>query len=690
MAKNNNEHIQKLLDHWEPPDNIKEPIGCISTTFTFDSSFFEEQCLTRFVKMESDAFSDGPAYLIEREEKFSALKCASVLVDANHCKGKRSLRWDLLPFKSTSGILHAKISLLHWVNYIRIIIGSANLTEEGYRKNQEVFGAVDFYEDSDAPYDFLEGTLEYLNYLLDKNEYDSKDAAVDRFKDFIKLVNKNSKSWNRERTFKKIKDISIHPVFTNKKPVDVLTQIKNLWYNYATRPPKWAYITSPFFNPPDAENVPAKKIWGILNQRGNAEVTYDLISENHKADPNTIILNAPDTIDYAPGGRSEVYVTFRAISEWQENKLYRPLHRKVLFLENENWCLHLIGSSNFTSPGLGLGKHKNYEANFVYVVNATKNKDGGKLINESYVDGDDIDEEKKLQWVPKVDEDKSTEDNIPTLHKAFKSASLNFKKDKFIIELNLASEVMPKLFSIYDELLKKELYNSAKWVSDSKPSVIKIEYDGQRPPSGLFVKWDKISVFIWWPINILNSSVLPPPEELKDLPLDVLLNVLSSSKPPYRVISQWLKRQKKNSIEKEIGPLIDPHKRVNTSMFLLQRTRKISYSLTTLKEKLEKPIYTIESLHWRIFGPIGVKALSKAILETAKSEEEKAFLLAETALELAKVKPKINKETISLAEFKQVLTEIVTQLKAEVSNLKVDSNLSLKEYIENVFREIDK
>lgn len=689
MAKNNNQNIQKLLDYWEPPDNIKEPIGCIATSFTFDSSFFEEQCLTRFVKMESDALSDGPAYLIEREEKFSALKCASVLVDTNHCKGKRSLRWDLLPFKSNNGILHAKISLLHWVNYVRIIIGSANLTEDGYRKNQEVFGVVDFFEDSEAPYDFLTKTLEYLNLLIEQNQYDIKSEAIERYKEFIILVSKNSRNWRNERSFKKNRDISIHPIFSDQNSNDLLSQVKELWYDYATRPPKWSYINSPFFDPPNAENKPAKKIWEILNQRGNAEVQYNIIAEEDKTDENKLLLYAPDSLDYAPENRSETYVNFAALSEW-ENKRYRPIHMKSIILENENWYFYMIGSSNFTSAGLALGKHRNYEANILYVVNANKNKDGEKLLNNAYMDGELIDESIELQWIPKEDEDISAEDSLPTLHKAFRSASLNFIKDKFIIELDLDTKLMPKSFFIYEELMKKELYNSNKWKSAERPSNVIIEYDEQRPPSGLFVKWDKLTVTVWWPINILNSSVLPPPEELKNLPLDVLLSVLSSSKPPHRVISEWLRKQIKTNSEKEDSPLIDPHKRVNTSTFLLQRTRKISYSLTALKEKLEKPIYTIESLHWRVFGPIGVKALYKAILETAKSEEEKAFLLTETALELANLKPQINKETIRLAEFKKTIKEIIIELKVEINNLNISSDQPLSDYINNAFQEIDK
>jgi hypothetical protein len=35
--------------------------------------------------------------------------------------------------------------LLHWQNLVRLIIASANLTEDGYRRNLEVFGVLDYY-----------------------------------------------------------------------------------------------------------------------------------------------------------------------------------------------------------------------------------------------------------------------------------------------------------------------------------------------------------------------------------------------------------------------------------------------------------------------------------------------------------------------------------------------------------------
>ncbi|MEA3366070.1 MAG: hypothetical protein U9Q79_10570, partial [Candidatus Hydrogenedentes bacterium] len=130
----------KLLDAWVPPKDAGLPIGCIATSFTFSSSFFEEECLSRFLSLETDPTEDGPLYLIEREEKLAQLICACAVVDQHHCKGSRSLRWDLLPARMPGGILHAKIGLLIWSNLVRVLIASANLTEDGYRRNLEIFG----------------------------------------------------------------------------------------------------------------------------------------------------------------------------------------------------------------------------------------------------------------------------------------------------------------------------------------------------------------------------------------------------------------------------------------------------------------------------------------------------------------------------------------------------------------------
>jgi len=89
MSKQKKKNVvsAKLLDLWSPPEGAGFSVGCVATTFTFNPVFFEEECLGRFLQMQSDAIEDGPVYIIEREEKLADIRCASVLVDASHCKG---------------------------------------------------------------------------------------------------------------------------------------------------------------------------------------------------------------------------------------------------------------------------------------------------------------------------------------------------------------------------------------------------------------------------------------------------------------------------------------------------------------------------------------------------------------------------------------------------------------------------
>ena len=65
--KKNKSGYARLLEAWEPPDNAGDPVGCIATTFTFDSIFFEEECLGRFLDLHfspEEAGESRPLLLI--------------------------------------------------------------------------------------------------------------------------------------------------------------------------------------------------------------------------------------------------------------------------------------------------------------------------------------------------------------------------------------------------------------------------------------------------------------------------------------------------------------------------------------------------------------------------------------------------------------------------------------------------
>ena len=131
-----------MLDLWRPPKLAGDPIGCMTTTYTFSPGLFDEQCLARFLEIESEPDREDLAFLLERETRLGSVY-AGVMVDYTQAGVEHSLRWDVLPIRIPKAKQHAKLSLLVWSNHIRIIVSSANLTESGYRFNHEVTGSVE-------------------------------------------------------------------------------------------------------------------------------------------------------------------------------------------------------------------------------------------------------------------------------------------------------------------------------------------------------------------------------------------------------------------------------------------------------------------------------------------------------------------------------------------------------------------
>src|SRR6185436_16305711 len=102
--------------------------------------------------------------LIEREEKLAAARVA-VMVDRRHAQMKESLRWDILPVLVPSASMHAKLAVLCWANFVRVIVGSGNLTEPGYRKNLEVFASFEASRLEGGAIDEILASVDFLQKI---------------------------------------------------------------------------------------------------------------------------------------------------------------------------------------------------------------------------------------------------------------------------------------------------------------------------------------------------------------------------------------------------------------------------------------------------------------------------------------------------------------------------------------------
>jgi hypothetical protein len=449
-----------------------------------------------------------------------------------------------------------------------------------------------------------------------------------------------------------------------------------------------AIITSPFFDEGEP-NRPASEIWNIVNRRGKAEVVYQVLAEEI---PGTkeILLHAPETLRSAkPANRHGAEVCFSRIKEIEEGEegkgFIRPLHLKSIWLESDKYAAYVVGSSNFTSAGTGLGPAANVEANIAYSINHARNPKSYRMLEAGHVQGEALEDDKKWRWIgaPAGAEDAGADEVV--LPAAFESAVYGLNKDhKGIVLIKIVGSPPDGWIVKYED---SAVYDETRWMEAGRPSSINLGWGDRKPPSGFEVIWKAAPKPAWWPVNVAEMNALPPPEDLKDLPLEVLIDILTSARPLHQVIRRWLKKRGKKS-DIEPGPLINPHDRVDTSSFLLQRTRRISFALYALRSRLERPAPTKESLDWRLSGPIGVSALAKAIMKEAKSDEERAFILTELALELSRVKPKEIRGSLSKSQVKRGIVKVIKELRDTILKYPVEGNENLKRYIRSVMDEI--
>ena len=672
----------KILDAWIPPDGAGDPVGCAATSFTFSPTLFEEECLSRFLQLETNAAEDGAAFLVEREEKLSQLMCAAALVDQHHARGLRSLRWDLLAARLPHGILHAKVSLLLWSRCVRLIVASANLTDDGYRRNHEIFAALDYYEGGETPLTVLNAVIVFLReaaiYAQAADHTDS--PAIRRWNSLLDRVSVVSRSWGSAESVRRIAKPNVFAVLTGPKRPNALATVREQWPDSSA--PDAAFVVSPFFDPPEAPNAPASELWKLLKQRGQAKVQFEVPAEEVPG-KKAIFLHAPKSLQQAqPVNRSQVTTTFARLMLEES----RPLHAKYIWLQNERFVLHVMGSSNFTSAGLGVGQIKNLEANLAFAVNR-KNGPVLKAVVAACLPVEGIPDDLELCWQPRADEGEDSPLEALLLPMAFGTALLDRDADGLDwIEFSFTSKP-PDGWALFAEEDAEPFVTEAMWLMEGADNVFRVTWKRERAPSVFRVNWSGVAGYAWWPVNVVSNAALPPPCELRNLPLETLIEILTSAKPLHQSLARWLKRRSV-ATQSEETPLLDPHKRVDTSTFLLQRTRRVSWAFTALRQRLEKPVVSDQALAWRLRGPVGVHAFAQAIGKEARSESERCFLLTELCLELTRVRPQETQGSLRKNRVAEAIKMLIRELHSGIPTSAFSDQPALAAYAKAVFKEL--
>ncbi|HEX7159573.1 MAG TPA: hypothetical protein VF214_11200 [Edaphobacter sp.] len=344
----------------------------------------------------------------------------------------------------------------------------------------------------------------------------------------------------------------------------------------------------------------------------------------------------------------------------------RRLHAKAVMYEGEDSVAVMIGSSNLTAKGLGLDPRSHREINiwFAAQVGSREADQLRKLV--SFGDPVDLDS----SWDPGVDEDELQNEPLP---EGFADALLVAGSGGPLLQLAFLPDKLPKAWSLNDPTGVKVLDHNG-WVSAGRPS---LHRSAAKPPfpSSLDATWSSRlgEARGSWPVNVGDLKLLPPPAELRDLPISVLLGVLASTRPLRLAFDRELRRRLFTTHAP--GDELDPLRRFDSSGLLLQRVRRASAALWGLQQRLGRPMLSIDTLEWRLGGIIGPLKIAEGLVTDVGRKNltasEAGFLLAELALTVARVPWADVGSTLERATVANRVKKVLVEIRAQALQLEL-------------------
>lgn len=380
------EPTRRLLDYYLPPVEGFVLESLVSTTYQVDFEFFEEDLLPVALGLRSPV-SRARAFRSELERQLQKVE-VSVLYDLGGCErlARLSPRIDAIPVVGRK--LHSKITLLLWVRdaessglrperRIRLIVGSANLTRQGFRQNYECVAAADFGGRSTSPRSILAKAIALVRQIGAQSGSTQLVRQLAAFESFAAGLTAGTAAPD-------------DPV-TLVDAEEVVPTVAATWADVSREPPEKVTVASPFW--PEG-GAASEALIGLFRRLGDP-ARVELVCRGERSGDGKhwlpvfdasvatnlrggiagrLFLRATST-DTEPvvaateiGDESEDAELAARLDAGRENtdESQRALHAKVMLLDGRAGSVLYIGSSNCTRRGLGLGGPTNHEAGLVY------------------------------------------------------------------------------------------------------------------------------------------------------------------------------------------------------------------------------------------------------------------------------------------------------------------------------------
>ena len=532
-----------LLGLLAEADRGHDPVAMLATTFALQPDFFEQNCLARFLEVSSVSEDTGSVDNIVASVELHELlqkTTVTVLADRSAPAERTSLLWDLLGCHVDGGLLHAKVAVLIWENATRVILGSANLTSAGYRRQIELGLAADLGPSCLLPSDVLMAVADELeSYLSLVPGYDPVEAVFRRASNTLGLLRERIALQPRERSTLRV---AFAPTNAATGPLE---QLSPAWNGPK---PLWATHLSPFWDSNDTMALGAvrKLLTGRPVENRSQHVAV-VLGTRGQTSLSQILADVVDSVHELKPLDQEL----------------RLLHAKCLLLESDDWVAALIGSSNHTRAGLGLTTRRHREMNVW--LGALRNSKEGKALLSLIQLGRTVPAD--AEEVEPSDEDEAI---LPTLPTCFGLCQVTRSKNDdapWGLHLGITGDDMPPDWSV-ELTADRLLLTRREWEAQGRPAAATIPIDQSTMPMYVVVRWDGYQVP--WAVVADDRLALPPGPGLASLRAQHLLDALATGRSLGDVLREELERAEATTGVGG-GVNLDPLKRLEVEGSLLRR-----------------------------------------------------------------------------------------------------------------------
>jgi hypothetical protein len=393
----------RLVDHYLPPGEGFVLESLVATTYQVDFEFFEEELLAAALGVRSSV-SRLKAFRSELERKLQKVE-VSVLYDLGGCDklARLSPRIDAIPVATRK--LHSKISLLMWVREeqvdgappdrrMRLIVGSANLTRQGFRQNYECVVSIDYGGKHPAPRSLLTTAIGLVQQIGAESQIPQLSRQLAAFTAQASLLPDGTAGPDDPVTLVAANEVvsaiwDSWAALSNKAP-ETVTVVSPFWAEGSTAPEALFHLFQRLGSPASLEMVCCGetsadgKSWlpvfdsslavELKNRLGSRLYLRAALPDAGQQDSSLTLADSGDELE-----EKELATRLEATNP-NGAPVQRSLHAKIILLDGAAGSVLYAGSSNCTRRGLGLGGANNFEAGFVYrLTRRQKNQVSGLL-----------------------------------------------------------------------------------------------------------------------------------------------------------------------------------------------------------------------------------------------------------------------------------------------------------------------